>query len=226
MKQSILIIEDEQSMRENLAALAKTAGDVEVDCAGTEEQADQLIATKRYDVALVDLQLNGKVNGKLVGLRYAAKLADMGSGTIIVTGDGRDLISEVGMVLTKSDIVTKPFNPSVLLGHIERALLWKRRDPQNVAEADLPPELTLDPYKGTCKWHGETIRLTPTELSIVREIWLAKGQKVDLPTLKEFLKSGNKHAVTQHIANIRRKFQAVDETFDKITCHGGAYFWI
>lgn len=225
MPRRILIIEDEPAMRERLSALVRKLDDVQVDCAANEQEADALIAQLSFDVALVDLQLNAKPTGQLVGLRYASRLADRDCQTIIVTGDTRDFLSEVGMALTGSDIVTKPFNDSVLLGHIERALQWRNRDASQMAEPDLPPDLVLDPYKRCCQWRGQTIQLTPTELSIVREIWQAKGQRVDLSRLTKVLKSGSGHAVTQHITNIRRKFEAVDPAFDKISCHGGAYIW-
>lgn len=225
MTRRILIIEDESAMRERLLALVQQLDEVKVDCAANEQEADELIARQRYDVALVDLQLNPKPTGQLLGLRYASRLADRGCQTIIVTGDTRDFLSEVGMVLTGSDIVTKPFTDSVLLGHIERALQWQNRDTSTMAESDLPPELVLEPYKRCCQWRGETIQLTPTELSIVREIWHAKGQRVDLSRLTKVLKSGSGHAVTQHITNIRKKFEAVDPAFNKISCHGGAYIW-
>lgn len=225
MARRILIIEDESAMRERLLALVQQLDDVNVDCAANEQEADELIARHGYDVSLVDLQLNPKPTGQLVGLRYASRLVDRGCQTIIVTGDTRDFLSEVGMALTGSDIVTKPFTDSVLLGHIERALQWRNRDSSAMAESDLPPELVLDPYKQCCQWRGETIKLTPTELSIVREIWHAKGQRVDLGRLTNVLKSGSAHAVTQHITNIRKKFEAVDPAFKNISCHGGAYFW-
>ncbi|WP_128106549.1 response regulator [Azoarcus sp. DN11] len=209
-------------MRDRLCTLLRQLDDVQVDCAATEQEADEFTTRQSYDVALVDLQLNPKPTGQLAGLRYASRLADRGCQTIIVTGDARDFLSEVGMALTGSDIVTKPISDVVLLGHVERALEWRNR---NASAVDLPPDLVLDPFKQCCQWRGQTIQLTPTELSIVKEIWHANGQRVDLGRLISVLKSGSGHAVTQHIANIRRKFESVDPDFDKISCHGGAYLW-
>lgn len=221
----ILIIEDEAAMQDRLSTLVRQLGDIQVDCAGSEQEADSIIESHSYDVALVDLQLNSRPTGQLAGLKYASWLARKGCQTIIVTGDTRDFLSEVGMALTGSDIVTKPISDAVLLGHVERALQWRSRDTSTMTEPDLPPNLVFQPYSQSCQWRGQTIRLTPTELSIVREIWHAKGQRVDLSRLARVLKSGSNHAVTQHITNIRRKFEAVDPEFNKISCYGGAYIW-
>lgn len=222
MPQRILVIEDEQAMLNHLLELVRHIDDVQVDGAANEQEADALIAKTQYDVALVDLQLNPTTTGRLRGLHYVKTLSAGGCQTIIVTGDTRDTIGEVSVALS-SDIITKPFVDAVLLGHVERALQWKKRDPS--ARGNLPPELAIDPYKHICRWRNKTIQLTPTELSIVSQIWHAEGKRVSLDQLRKDLKSGGVRAVSQHIMNIRRKFEEVDPEFDKIHCPGGAYIW-
>lgn len=222
MPRRILIIEDEQAMRDRLSALVRQIEDVQVDSAANEHEADALIAQHRYDVALVDLQLSPTITGRLKGLGYVKTLSARGCQTIIVTGDTRDVIGEVSVALS-SDIITKPIVDAVLLGHVERALQWQNRDAS--AGGNLPPELVIDPYKRSCHWRNKTIRLTPTELSIVSLILHAEGKRVDLAQLGEVLKSGGPHSVTQHIMNIRRKFEDVDPNFNNIHCSGGAYVW-
>jgi DNA-binding response OmpR family regulator len=222
MPRRILIIEDEQAMRDRLSALARQIEDVHVDSAADEQQADVFIAQHQYDVALVDLQLSPTTTGRLKGIHYVKTLSARGCQTIIVTGDTRDVIGEVSVALS-SDIITKPIVDAVLLGHVERALQWRNRDA--TAGGKLPPELVIDPFKRSCCWRNKTIRLTPTELSIVSLIWHAEGKRVDLTRLGEALTSGGPHSVTQHIMNIRRKFEDVDPDFNKIHCSGGAYFW-
>lgn len=222
MPRRILIIEDEQAMRDRLSALVWQIEDVHVDSAASEQEADALIVQHRYDVALVDLQLNPTTTGKLKGIHYVKTLSAGGCQTIIVTGDTRDLIGEVSVALS-SDLITKPFVDAVLLGHVERALQWQNQDAS--AGGNLPPELVIDPYGHSCRWRNKTIRLTPTELSIVSQIWHAEGKRVDLDRLTMVLKSGGPHAVTQHIMNIRRKFEQVDPEFNNIHCSGGAYVW-
>lgn len=222
MPRRILIIEDEQAMRDRLFVLVRQIEDVHVDSAANEQEADAFIAQHQYDVALVDLQLNATITGRLKGIHYVKTLSAGGCQTIIVTGDTRDVIGEVSVALS-SDIITKPIVDAVLLGHVERALQWRNRDA--TAGGNLPPELVIDPFKRSCCWRNKIIRLTPTELSIVSLIWHAEGKRVDLARLGEVLKSGGAHSVTQHIMNIRRKFGDVDPDFNKIHCSGGAYFW-
>lgn len=222
MPRRILIIEDERAMRDHLSALVMQIADVQVDGAANEQEADALISLHRYDVALVDLQLSTTTTGRLRGLGYVKTLSAGGCQTIIVTGDTRDVIGEVSVALS-SDIITKPIVDAVLLGHVERALQWQNRDASS--GGNLPPELVIDPYERSCRWRNKTIRLTPTELSIVSLIWHAEGKRVDLARLTAVLKSGGAHSVTQHITKIRRKFEEVDTDFNKIHCSGGAYVW-
>lgn len=222
MPRRILVIEDEEGMRQRLTSLVRQIDDVEVDEAGTEQAADELIDGRHYNVALVDLQLNSKPNGKLIGLKFVSALSMTECKTIIVTGDTREAIGEMGAALS-CDILTKPFMDAVLVGTVERALQWQDRAASDACT--MPPDLTIDPLSHSCRWRGSTIHLTPTELSIVHEIWTAQGRRVDLNRLTVLLKSGAKHAVTQHITNIRRKFEDVDPEFNKIHCIGGAYFW-
>lgn len=222
MPRRILVIEDEEGMRQRVVSLVRQIEDVEVDEAGTEQAADALIERQTYNVVLVDLQLNAKPSGKLIGLKFVSALSRTGCKTIIVTGDTREAIGEMGAALS-CDILTKPIMDAVLVGTVERALQWQDRAAS--AARTMPPELSLDPLGRSCRWRGSTIHLTPTELSIVHEIWTADGRRVDLNRLTNLLRSGGKHAVTQHIANIRRKFEEVDPEFNKIHCIGGAYFW-
>lgn len=222
MPRRILVIEDEQAMRNHLLDLVRHLDDVQADGAANEQEADALIAKAQYDVALVDLQLNPTTTGRLKGLHYVKTLSAGGCQTIIVTGDTRDTIGEVSAALS-SDIITKPFVDAVLLGHVERALQWQKRDTS--AGDNLPPELAIDPYKQNCCWRNKTIQLTPTELSIVSHIWHAEGKRVSLEQLRKDLKSGGARAVSQHIMNIRRKFEQIDPEFNKIHCSGGSYVW-
>jgi DNA-binding response OmpR family regulator len=142
----------------------------------------------------------------------------------VVTGDSRADIAEASRTLTGSDIVTKPFEDVALLATVERALRWNGRTLPS-EETELPDELVIVPFERCCHWKGKKIQLTPTELSIVNELWTAKGRIVKQDRLVAKLKSGGGHAATQHITNIRKKFEAVDSTFEKIGAQGGGYIW-
>lgn len=226
MNHRILIIDDEAAMRAHLSNLLSQVADVQVECAANDIEANAMVEANAYDVALVDLKLNPKPTGQLVGFRYACLLASKGCQVIIVTGNTGENLSEFGVALNCSDIVTKPFVDSVLMGHVERALRWCDLKRAGVAPKDLPTDLKIDPFKNCCEWQGKVIHLTPTELQLVKLIWDAEGKSLDLNHLRTHLRSGSNHAVTQHITNIRAKFVEVDANFKKIACHGGAYFWV
>ncbi|MEO8704836.1 MAG: response regulator, partial [Kofleriaceae bacterium] len=84
----ILIVDDEQSMREFLAICLRRAGHTTA-VATSGEQAVQQLAVQRFDIVVTDLKMPGTLDG--IGLLDAIK-----SGTLAV--DGAPLDCEVILV--------------------------------------------------------------------------------------------------------------------------------
>ena len=64
MSRRVLIVEDEQSIRDILAELFEVAGNV-VDAAGTLDEAKAALARQVYDLIVTDIRLGGKRDGGL-----------------------------------------------------------------------------------------------------------------------------------------------------------------
>jgi CheY-like chemotaxis protein len=81
----VLIVDDEESMRLIMAAMLSKELDVEVQLAGTCEQALRLAGSYAYDAILLDLMMPGIGGfGVLFGVRRSAPNA--GTPVIIVSG--------------------------------------------------------------------------------------------------------------------------------------------
>ena len=104
MSDQILIVEDEMTLRENIARYLKGRG-YEVECCPTTEEARDLLPRRIFDVAIVDMRLPGKD-----GLWLAAELRDQAPETMILMMTAFGTVESVIEALRAgvSDYILKP----------------------------------------------------------------------------------------------------------------------
>ena len=150
--QSVLIVDDEVSMREMLVDLLESSGFV----ATAVATGDAMLAEfgqSRYDLILLDLRLKGED-----GLTLARALRQQSNVPImILTGKGDETDRILGLELAADDFLMKPFNPRELLARI-RALL--RRSMQLNVAMESVPAASHDCYY----FAGWTVDMTAREL--------------------------------------------------------------
>jgi two-component system OmpR family response regulator len=134
----ILIVEDESTLREQLAGAVRSAG-YAVDCADNGERADLLGQTEAYDAALLDLGLP-EVDGLTVLRRW--REAGIQMPVLILTARGSWHEKVQGIDSGADDYMSKPFRMEEVLARL-RALIRR-------AAGQMIPELqcgtiTLDP---------------------------------------------------------------------------------
>lgn len=86
---SVLVLDDEESLR-SLLAEGLGAREIQVDCAGTIEEALELFASRSHDAILCDLNLakdGGQQSGKLAAERLMAAAGDRKPALVYMTGD-------------------------------------------------------------------------------------------------------------------------------------------
>src|SRR5262245_14592130 len=103
--ESILIIEDEQDLREGLRHNLELDG-YKVDTAATGTEGLKKATSEPYSLLLLDLMLPG-----LQGLDLLRRLRDGGNRTpvIILSARGQDTDKVSGLEIGADDYVTKPF---------------------------------------------------------------------------------------------------------------------
>lgn len=109
----ILLVEDDPDLRLLLEHVLLGAG-YEVDTAATVEAALARLAGPAYDLLLADGRL-----GDGTGMTVAARAAQAGSKTLIITGYAFDLPHDE---LGRYEYLLKPVRPSELLEAVERIL--------------------------------------------------------------------------------------------------------
>lgn len=169
----IYVIEDDESVRTQLACLLKRSG-YEVACA---ERFDNLVEdalAAAPDLVLLDLGLPC-TDGQIVcrELRQASSVP-----IVVVTSRATDLDEVMSMSLGADDFVAKPYNPSVLLAHVE-ACLRRAKGPCASLSSVLSCEgLTLDLGRCTAEFAGKTAELTKNETKILALLLRRAGRVV------------------------------------------------
>ncbi len=177
--QTIMVIEDDQTLREELSSLLKNEGYQPRIVTEFETILEQVRAACP-DLILLDLGLPGRD-----GLTLCAQMRKVAP-IIVVTSRTSTLDELQALNLGSDDYVTKPYNISVLLARIKAVL---RRNGGESAESDTVEVagLRLSLTKGTVTATGQTIELTRNELKILAHLMARAGEIVPRADLIEAL---------------------------------------
>ncbi len=124
----ILIVDDEKNLRQVLAIELSADGD-EVDAAEDGVQALELLATKEYDVVLLDLNMP-----RMGGIDVLKKIGDLDLPVevIILTANTTISVAVEAMKLGAYDYLTKPFRLEELSPILEKAFEKKKLRNENL----------------------------------------------------------------------------------------------
>ena len=178
--QKIMIVEDDQAIREELALLLENEGYAPIvgeDFSTILEQASR----ECPDLVLLDVGLPGRDGFSLcANLRKSVKAP-----VIFVTSRSSSLDEVRALSLGGDDYITKPYSIPVLLARIKAVLRRSgATDGTDVLEA---AGLCLSLTKGTVSASGQTAELTRNELQILACLMAHAGQIVSRADLIETL---------------------------------------
>ena len=205
--QKIMIIEDEPSVRDELASLLKDEGYESVVVVDFGEIKKQVEKTSP-DLILLDMGLPG-----CDGLTLCEKLRRVGDIPIIFV-TGRDSVGDElsAFCLGGDDYITKPYHIPLLLAHI-KAVLRRRggagKEPDTIKAAGL--ELNL--LKGTVSAGGNTEELTRNEVQILAYLMSRKEEIVSRMDLIEALWENqiyiDDNTLSVNMTRLRRKLEKI-----------------
>ena len=159
----ILIVEDEQPIREMLRFALANAG-FQTDEAVDAYQAQSLLQQRRPDLILLDLMLPG-----IGGLDFARRLRKQDATRevpiIMLTARADEDHKVQGLDSGADDYVTKPFSTRELLARIN-AVLRRRND--NEGTVLRAGDLTIDTVGHRVSVAQETLSIGPTEYRLLR----------------------------------------------------------
>jgi two-component system OmpR family response regulator len=227
MPQYIAIVEDEPALRENYAdAFRRQSYRVET----FESRRQALIAFEGRlpDLVVIDVSLGDEPEG---GFELCRELRSRSAGLPIIFLTARDseLDAVSGLRLGADDYLTKDISIAHLLARI--AALFRRVDalrrPDETSGVIERGQLRIDTDRLAVSWQDQDVGLSLTEFWIIHALARYPGHVKSRQQLMDAASVVLDDAtITSHIKRVRRKFDAVDSTFDAIqTVYGMGYRW-
>ncbi len=162
MQKKILLVEDEEAIREMLEMILRQAG-FHVDVAASAEQAQTLLANVLPDLILLDWMLPGISGIELTQcLKKDANFQQLP--VILLTARGEEEDKVRGLELGADDYVTKPFSPKELIARIKAVLRRTSSDNRLVAQGGF----VLDLDKHVLKFNEQKLDVSPLEFRLMR----------------------------------------------------------
>ncbi|MDP9795327.1 two-component system OmpR family response regulator [Catenuloplanes nepalensis] len=205
--ESLLVVDDEPTVRELLAATLRFAG-FSVSSAATAAEALDAARREPPDLVLLDVMLPD-----LDGFEVVRRLRDGGARVPVLFLTARDAPADKvqGLTLGGDDYVTKPFDLEELLARI-RAVL--RRTGGSAADTLIAGELMLDPAGMSVTLRGAPVRLSPTEFRLLHHLMRNPGRvltKAEILTdVWRYDFGGETSIVDTYISYLRRKVDTGD----------------
>lgn len=210
MKRSVLIVEDEDLMREVLRDYFSDA-DYEVSEARDGIKAIELAEEFEYDIILLDIMLP-ELDGFSV-CRRIRKTKD--TPIIIITARSDEDDKLIGYELGADDYITKPFNPVEVTARV-RSQLRRYMQLGGGAVSEQTAGYTIGGIELNDKTkqvlaEGDEVSLTPTEFEILKLLMKNAG---DVLSPKEIYEKvwggdgyGSESTVAVHIRHLREKIE-------------------
>ena len=228
MAKRIAIIEDEPAIRDNYSAAFRREG-YAVDAFDAREPALSAFDSRLPDLVVIDVNLKDDVEG---GFELCRELRARSSDLPIIFLTARDSEFDAvsGLRLGADDYLTKDISLPHLMARI--AALFRRLDamqkPQGANSRLQRGDLTIDSERMTVHWQEQTVALTLTEFWLVHAMARYPGHVKNRQQLMDAAQAVlDDNTITSHIKRIRRKFIAIDGSFDAIeTVYGMGYRWL
>lgn len=173
MKEVILVVDDEEDIRELVRYNLSKAG-YEVIAAASGEEGLALAEQLRPALVVLDIMLPG-VDGLEVcrRLRNNSNLKTTPIVMISALGEEKDIVS--GLELGADDYVSKPFSPGVLLARVKSVIRRTSAAPVDL-EAPLTVEgLKVNPTRREVHVNNQLVELTNTEFKLLHFLMRSPG---------------------------------------------------
>jgi DNA-binding response OmpR family regulator len=223
---TILLVDDEDSVRKVLAFPLERDGYVVVQAADGEEALARF-AEQQIDLVVLDIMLP-----RLDGLEVCKRLRATSSVPIIMlTARDDELDKVIGLELGADDYITKPFSIREFRSRV-RALLRRARTvqgPVGDGEERIEHEgLVIDVPRRQVEVRGEPAQLTYVEFELLRTLAASPGRVFSRRMLLEALwKSADyrdPRTIDVHVRHLREKLEAEPRTPEYIlTVRGVGY---
>jgi len=218
----ILIVDDDENLREPLCEQLGLHDEFNVSTAENASQALELVKVDRYDLLILDVSLpdmDGREACKIL------RKSGFKSPIVMLTGNDSDADMILGLDAGANDYVTKPFKFAVLLARIRAQL---RQHEQSEDAVFTLGHYTFKPaLKLLVDESGAKIRLTEKETSILKFLYRSGEKVVTRDVLLHEVWGYNAdvttHTLETHIYRLRQKIERDPSNAEILVTETGGY---
>ena len=182
------------------------------------------------DLAILDIKMPRMDGMELLRrLRQRSELP-----VIFLTSKDEEIDELFGLKMGADDFIRKPFPQRLLVERVKAVL--RRAQPRDAAAGVIEDKskvlergkLKMDPERHTCVWDNRPVTLTVTEFLILQSLAARPGVVKSRDALMDAAYDDQVYVddrtIDSHIKRLRKKFKAVDNSFDVIeTLYGVGY---
>ncbi|MCM1272063.1 MAG: response regulator transcription factor [Clostridium sp.] len=200
----ILIVEDNMELARELKVLLER-NNYNADYLTSFGNIMTQLEERSPDMVLLDINLPG-VDGESILKQYRT-FSD--TPVIVVTSKNTDMDELLSMSFGADDFIPKPYNPSILLLHIEA--VFKRIGKSDSDDILRYQDIVLEPSRGVITVNGQSVELTKNEMGILSYMFKAQGKIVSRDELISWLWDSDEfvddNTLTVNINRVRRKLE-------------------
>jgi two-component system, OmpR family, response regulator RegX3 len=202
----VLVVEDEQSLREALVFFLEKEGH-EVSVAIDGEEAIKVFENSGADIILLDLMLP-----KLDGNQVCKQIRQSSNVPIIMlTAKDSEIDKIVGLEIGADDYITKPYSTRELLARIKAVLRRQVEPPLSAGSVLIAGDLRLDSDRHVVTLNGNPLTLPLKEFELLELLMenvnrvLTRGQIIDRVWGSNYF--GDTKTLDVHIKRLRSKVE-------------------
>jgi DNA-binding response OmpR family regulator len=207
MARTILVVEDEPTLRETIVDALESDGFRVISAADGREALAQFRG-ESPDLVLLDLMLP-----ELSGIEVTRIIrAESGVPIVMLTAKDSELDKVVGLELGADDYITKPFSIREFRSRV-RAQLRRAQLPPVAARADVieVDGVRIDVVRRIVAVRGEPVQLTFLEFELLHTLAANPGRVYSRQALLEMLRGGadyrDPRTIDVHVRHLREKIE-------------------
>jgi DNA-binding response OmpR family regulator len=218
----LLVVDDDQDLRDTLAEQLALYDEFIVTTAETAGEAMKAVQAERIDLVIMDVGLPDMDGREAVKLM---RKHGFRSPVIMLTAQGSDADTVLGLEAGANDYVVKPFKFAVLLARIRAQL--RQYAASEDAIFQIGPYSFRPGAKLLVSEKGSKLKLTEKETAILRFLFRAGQKVVSRDTLLAEVWGYNSnvttHTLETHIYRLRQKIEPNPSAARFLVTEGGGY---
>ena len=226
---TIALVDDDKNILTSVSMLLEQEG-YHVRTFSDGASALTALSATPPDLAILDIKMP-----RMDGLELLRRLKQHNAElpVIFLTSKDEEIDELMGLNAGADDYIKKPFSQRLLLERVKAVLRRAEghkatNGGETAKEALVRGKLALDPQRHECTWDGKPVRLTVTEFLILQCLAQRPGFVKSRDNLMDAAYDDQVYVddrtIDSHIKRLRKKFKAVDDSFDAIeTLYGVGY---